>query len=111
MNKCYIMTNREEMDTLSKVLEHLKQKHQYNEFTMGEHGLVSLSGKSYKEDEVRMIRTYRFEGDSDPSEEAIIYIIEATDGSIGYSIDTYGVYTNHSDDEYGSFIKRLTVVH
>ena len=110
-HKIYVMTNREEMDTLTTVLEHLKQKHQYNEFTMGEHGLVSLSGKSYKEDEVRMIRTYRFEGDSDPSEEAIVYIIEAKDGSIGYSIDNYGVYANHTDDEYGWFIKRLTSVH
>lgn len=105
------MTNREEMDTLSTVLEHLKQKHQYNEFTLGEPGLIWLSGKSYKEDEVRMIRTYRFEGDSDPAEEAIIYIIETNDGSIGYSIDTYGVYTNHLDDAYGGFIKRLTSVH
>jgi hypothetical protein len=105
------MTNREEMDTLTTVLQHLKQENQYNEFIVARKGVVWLSGKSYKEGELKMIKTYRFEGDSDPAEEAIIYIIEATDGSIGYSIDTYGVYTNHSDDAYGSFIKRLTVVH
>jgi hypothetical protein len=48
-----------------------------------------------------MTKTYRFEGDSDPAEEAIIYIIEADDGAVGYSIDAYGVYINHSDDAYG----------
>ena len=105
------MTNREEMDTLTTVLQHLKQENQYNEFIVARKGVVWLSGKSYKEDEVRMIRTYRFEGDSDPSEEAIVYIIEAKDGSIGYSIDNYGVYANHTDDEYGWFIKRLASVH
>lgn len=101
------MTDREDMDTLSTVLEHLKQKHQYNEFTIGDRGLVLLSGRSYKEHEVKMIKTYRFEGDSDPSEEAIIYVIETIDGSIGYSIDTYGVYSNHANDVYGGFIKHL----
>jgi hypothetical protein len=105
------MTNREEMDTLTTVLDHLKQKHQYNEFTVGERGLVWLAGKLYKEDEVKMIKTYRFEGDSDPAEEAIIYIIEAKDGSVGYSIDTYGVYSNHTNDDYGRFIKRLAGDH
>ena len=110
MIKTDVMTNRREMDTLSTVLEHLRQRHRYTEFTINAPGLVWLSGKLYKEDEIKMIRTYRFEGDSDPSEEAIIYIIRATDGTIGYGIDTYGVYASHSDDVYGRFIKRLTSV-
>jgi hypothetical protein len=111
MSKTNVFTNTGEMDTLRTVLEHLKQKHQYNEFTINEQGLVLLLGKSYREDEIHMIKTYRFEGDSDPAEEAIIYLIETNDGAIGYSIDTYGIYTNHSDDVYGGFIKRLAAVH
>lgn len=103
------MTKREEMDTLSTVLKHLKEKHQDNEFTVSEHGLVLLR-KLYREDEIKMIKTFRFEGDSDPAEEAIVYLVEAVDGTIGYSIDTYGVYANHSDDAYGRFLKRLSTV-
>jgi hypothetical protein len=100
-NKTNLMTSRGEMDTLSTILEQLKQKHHYKEFTISAMGLVLLSGKLYKENEIKMTKTYRFEGDSDPAEEAIIYIIEADDGAVGYSIDAYGVYINHSDDAYG----------
>jgi hypothetical protein len=82
------MTNREEMDTLSTVLNHLRRKKQDNEFTVDDNGMVLLMGKCYAQQEMTLIKTYRFEGDSDPAEEAIIYLIKASDGSIGYSIDT-----------------------
>jgi hypothetical protein len=54
-----------------------------------------------------IIRTYRFEGDSDPSDNAILYLIEANDGLIGYSMDAYGVYSNHEDSRYDDFIKKI----
>ncbi len=37
-----------------------------------------------------------------------LYVIEANDGLIGYSIDAYGVYTNH-DAEYDDFIRKIHV--
>lgn len=58
---------------------------------------------------MKIIRTYRFEGDSDPSDAAIIYLLEASDGLIGYSMDAYGVYSNHSDDGYDDFIRKIQV--
>ena len=43
-----------------------------------------------------------------PSEEAIIYVMEAKDGFIGYNIDAYGVYSNHTDDEgYTTLIRKM----
>jgi hypothetical protein len=47
-----------------------------------------------------MIKTYRSEGDSDPTEEEIIHAGDAANGSTGYSIDTYDIYTNHQDGVY-----------
>ena len=104
------MTNRAEMDTMSTVLKHLKQKNQDKEFTVAEDGHVLLLGKRYQQHEIRLIKTYRFEGDSDPEEEAIIYLVEAFDGVVGYSIDTYGIYTGHLTDGYADLIKRLVAV-
>ena len=101
------MTNNEQMATMSTVLSHLKRKKQDNEFTVDENGLVLLSGNLYQHHEIRLLKTYRFEGESDPAEEAIIYLVEATDGTIGYSIDTYGTYTNHLSDGYAGFIHHL----
>jgi len=102
------MKTSKEMDTVSSILNNLKVKCQDNEFVISPNGSIHLSGKSYKYDEIKIIKTYRFEGESDPADEAIIYLIEANDGMIGYSLDAYGVYTNHSNDGYADSIHQMS---
>jgi len=102
------MTNIEGMDTISTVLDHLKLKGQDNEFAINKHGMVTLRGKVYLRNEMKIIKTYRFEGESDPAEEAIIYIIKTYDGNMGYSLDAYGIYTNHANDEFADLIRGMT---
>jgi hypothetical protein len=102
------MTNSEQMDTLHTVLDQLKHKHQDHVFELNEQGRISLEGRLYDQRELTLIKTYRFEGASDPSEEAIIYLVRTSDGKIGYSLDAYGVYTNHHDDGYADFIHGIS---
>ena len=97
------------MTTLSSVLEKLRIRKQDNEFQISEEGFNSPAGKLYQPDELKIIRTYRFEGDSDPSDSSILYLIEANDGLIGYSIDAYGAYSNHDDDWYDDFVRKIPV--
>ena len=97
----------EQMSTLSSVLEKLRLKKRDNEFRMTREGFGTGSGKFYKAEDLKIIRTYRFEGASDPSDSTILYVIEANDGLIGYSIDAYGAYSNHDDDGYDDFIKEI----
>jgi len=97
------------MTTLSGVLEKLRIRKQDNEFIMTEAGFTSPAGKLYNTDELTIIKTYRFEGNSDPSDSSILYLIEANDGLIGYSIDAYGVYSNHDDVNYDEFIRKINV--
>jgi hypothetical protein len=99
--------NRTEMNTITTVLNGLKIKGQDNEFTIDDRGLVILNGRSYRQQEVQILRTYRFEGDSDPSDEAIIYLVRANDGTMGYSLDAYGAYTNHANDGYAEAIHKM----
>jgi hypothetical protein len=101
------MTNGEGLDTVSSVLDHLRVKSQDNEFVVNANGQISIKDKLYQQHEIKMIRTYRFEGESDPADEAIIYLIEANDGMIGYSLDAYGVYTNHVNDAYTDSIHKM----
>lgn len=89
------MTSGTEMTTISAVLNDLKIKGQDNEFTINKDRLVCLNGKLYPQNEIKIIKTYRFEGESNPADQAIIYLVIANDGAIGYSLDAYGVYTNH----------------
>lgn len=96
------------MTTLSGVLEKLRQKKQDNEFMMTEEGFTGPSGKVYQPEELTIIKTYRFEGESDPADNTILYLIEAHDGLIGYSIDIYGADSNH-DVNYDEFVRKINV--
>jgi hypothetical protein len=96
------------MTTLTDVLEGLRQKHNDNEFKIDKEGF-STNGKFYKPEELTIIKTYRFEGESDPADSSIVYLIEARDGTIGYSIDAYGVYSTHEEDNYDDLIKKIPV--
>ncbi len=98
-----------EMTTVTSVLEKLRVKKHDKEFRMTPEGFTAGNGKYYNPEDLKIIKTYRFEGESDPSDSSIIYVIEANDGLIGYSMDAYGVYSDHDDDGYDDFIRKINV--
>ena len=109
--KIKYMIDNTEMDTVSSILNDLRLKNQDNEFVVNTDGVITLKDKIYGQHEIKIIKTYRFEGESDPGDEAIIYLVEANDGMVGYSLDAYGVYTNHPDDGYADLIHSLASRH
>lgn len=94
------------MCTLSEIMQKLKEKDLYHEFKFTETEEMQAFGKNYKPHHLKIIRTYRFEGMSDPSDNTILYLLEDKDGNIGFIIDAYG-----SDSNYGlafdEFIKAI----
>ena len=103
------MINSNYLTTLSSVMERLRLKKQDKEFRMTKKGF-GTEAKTYRPDELAIIKTYRFEGDSDPADNSILYLIEANDGSIGYTLDAYGVYSNHEGEGYDDFIRKIPVI-
>ncbi|MET0299217.1 MAG: hypothetical protein ABW036_05630 [Flavitalea sp.] len=102
--------DKTQMTTVTSVLEKLRLKKMDNEFRLENGKFQAGRGKSYGPDELTIIKTFRFEGESDPSDSSIIYIIEAADGLIGYSMDSYGVYSDHDGEEgYDNFIRQIKV--
>ena len=101
-------TTKNTETTVNSVLEKLRQKKQDTEFFHDEKGFTAGKGKYYTPDELTIIETYRFEGDSNPSDMAIIYLIKANDGLVGYSMDAYGSSTNHGSD-YNEFIQKIQI--
>lgn len=97
------------MNTVSSILEKLRIKKFDNEFKITPEGFTAGNNKFYSPQDLKIIRTYRFEGESDPGDSSIIYLIEANDGLIGYSMDAYGVYSDHDDDGYDDFIRKIPV--
>jgi len=98
-----------EMTTITSVLEKLRIKKMDNEFRMTPEGFTPGNNKYYEPQDLKIIRTYRFEGESDPSDNSVIYLIEGNDGLIGYSMDAYGAYSDHEDDGYDDFIRKISV--
>lgn len=99
---------KKEMTTLTSILEKLRVKKRDNEFKNTANGFTASNNKFYQPNDLRIIRTYRFEGESNPDDNAIVYVIEANDGLIGYSLDAYGVYSDH-DESYDDFIRQIPV--
>jgi hypothetical protein len=101
---------KEDMTTLATVMEQLRLKKQDHEFRWTKDGFTAGKGKVYQPEDLKIIKTYRFEGESDPSDSSILYVIEANDQLMGYSLDAYGLYSNHEGEEgYDNFIRRIQV--
>jgi hypothetical protein len=105
-----MLDTKTQMTTLSSVMERLRLKKLDNEFRWTPDGFTAGKGKFYQPNELTIIKTYRFEGESNPSDMEILYLIEANDGLIGYSLDAYGAYSNHEGEEgYDNFIRQIPV--
>jgi hypothetical protein len=99
-------TRTTEMTTLSTVMEKLRLKKLDNEFTMTPEGFTTNGKKFYQPEDLTIIKTYRFEGESDPADSTILYLIQANDELVGYSLDTYGAASNNPEG-YDDFIKKI----
>lgn len=103
------MPQKDEMNTLSQILNKFSVKGYDNEFRWTHKGFV-FNDKTYQPDDLTIVKIYRFEGESNPSDMSILYLIKANDGLMGYSLDAYGVYSNHDDEEgYDNFIRQIPV--
>jgi hypothetical protein len=71
-----------------------------------ENGVIQSlqSEKTYYPHEIKVVNFFRFEGLSDPEDNAILYIIETRDGTKGTLVDAYGIY---SDPEIDKFMKAV----
>ena len=57
-----------------------------------------------KEEDLEIVDVYRYKGDSDPSDEAIIYAIKSTSGMKGILINGYGI---SSDIKASSILNKI----
>lgn len=64
--------------------------------------------KIFQPAEVEILHFYRFEGESNPADSAILYAIETNDGERGTLIDAYGPY---NDSQVTNFIKQVEEIH
>ncbi|WP_443937410.1 hypothetical protein [Pedobacter sp. MW01-1-1] len=105
------MEHAAEMNTLSQILEKLRLNGKDNELKMSDHGKMQSQqlSKIYKPEDLTIVKTYRFEGDSDPADNAVLYLVSDADNNIGYILDAYGIYTNNNGPAFDDFLKKIPV--
>lgn len=91
----------EEMTTITEVIDHLRNNGYLEDFNLQQNCMVCRDGHfSVFHDEFVIDKTYRFEGDSDPADEAIVYAISAPKYGIkGILVNGGGIYSEPLTDE------------
>ncbi len=75
-------------------------------------GLYStMKDKTYGPDEVRVIDFCRFEGQSDPADNSIMYVIETADGVKGTLVDAYGAYADEHVNKFMTEVEEISKKH
>lgn len=99
------------MLTMSQVMNKLAQKGVVKEFAMNNKGEVRLtnSEKNYEPADLTILKSYRFEGDSNPADEAVLYVASDNDGEKGMIIDSYGAESNYPGDKFDKFLRDIPV--
>ncbi len=66
------------------------------------------TGNTYQAHQVHIVDFSRFEGQTDPADCAILYVLETDDGIMGTIADAYGMYAN---PEIGEFMVNVHDIH
>lgn len=93
-------------DNLLEALTALYKQGYDQNFSLSPKGLYCPLTKNFlSPEQVKLVEFHRFEGDSDMSDMAILYVIETTGECRGVLIDAFGTY---ADNELGEFLKKIS---
>ncbi|PBQ32873.1 hypothetical protein CNR22_14190 [Sphingobacteriaceae bacterium] len=100
---------KENMTTMTGIMNKLQSDGYTENFVASEKGLEAPSKeKFYIPSEVTINNFYRFEGESDPGDNAIVYAVEANDGTKGMVVDSYGSEASHLVSKFITEVESIT---
>ncbi len=98
---------KESYTTLSEAIADL-QRHGYTvDFNLKEEGLLKDSPEIINSDNLEVIKFFRFEGDSNPADNTILYVMETQDGRKGLLLDAYGADSSNLAPEV---VKKINIL-
>lgn len=93
-------------DTVSEAVNGLKKRGFILDYNLGENCLV-CHGDKFNVNDFEIVEVYRFEGNSDPADEAVVYAIESVKGEKGVLVNGYGI----SAESIGSEMAKKLSLH
>ena len=94
-------------DTVTEAVNGLKKRGFTLDFNLEENCLI-CSDKNYDLADFEITEVYRFEGNTDPADEAVVYGVESKDGQKGVLVSGYGISAEGMSAEMA---KKLTLHH
>ena len=99
------------MKNLAACVNQMKDEGFKEDFQVSDGGLHTFDkSKSYQPDQVRIVNFYRFEGESDPGDNNVLYVIETDDGVKGTLADGYGAYASEAVSEFIVEVEKIQKV-
>lgn len=92
-------------DTVSAAVNGLKARGYVTDFNLAENCLV-CSDDRYDLDDFEIVEVYRFEGNTDPADEAVVYAIDSRKGKKGVLVTGYGA---SADGMSAEMAKKLSI--
>ena len=92
-------------DTVSEATNDLKKRGYTVDFNLHENCLI-CHGDKFNVSDFEITEVYRFEGNTDPSDEAVVYAIESKNGKKGVLVNGYGI---SADVMEGEMAKKLNI--
>jgi len=92
-------------DTVTAAVKGLRERGYTKDFNLRENSIVCNEDKFNPED-FEIVEVYRFEGNSDPGDEAVVYAIESNKGDRGVLVNGYGT---SADQVSSDLAKKLSI--
>lgn len=90
-------------DTVSEAVKGLKERGYTLDFNL-KSNCIECEGQQLSSNDFEIAEVYRFEGNSDPADESVVFAIESSNGLKGILVNAFGVYSESLSDE---MIKKL----
>jgi hypothetical protein len=97
----------EGFDTMTESLAYLRAKGYTEDFNL-QHNCIQCSNGKYKleSEDFKIDEVFRFEGDSDPADESVLYAISSDKYHLkGVLINGYGIYSDPLTNEMAEKLK------
>ncbi len=99
-----------EMNSMVMVMNKAVKNGYTEQFRVGSRGFHTAEegSQAYGPEQISVINFYRFEGESDPGDNSILYVVETSDGKKGTLVDAYGPY---ADPRVSAFMQQVEDIH
>ena len=99
------------LKTLSEVFNSLIKRGITKEVRMNEQKQMVLGKeeKIYQPEDLCIVKSYRFEGDSNPDDNCVLYLLEDKEGELATLLDSYGADSNYSGEEFDHFLRNVPI--